>query len=106
MFQFPRLLTVKSWAILGVVVVVLLMLLSWRGACTALDEARRDARQAQATGKALDMVAEQTPVIRQEQAEKQREVDNIPGADDRLPDGFGRDLERVRRGAGKADDPR
>jgi hypothetical protein len=106
MIQFPRILTAKAWAILGVIVVTLLVLLSWRGACSAIKMARADAQQAKAVGEALDTVAEQTPVIRQEQAEKQREVEKIEGADQRLPAGFGASLERVRRGNGSSDDPR
>lgn len=62
------------------------------------DDAKGAAQTANATGKALDRVAEQTPAIRQDQKEKQDEVDTIEGADQRLPDGFGADLERVRRG--------
>jgi len=61
-------------------------------------KARAEASVAQATGKALDRVAAETPIIRQEQAEKQREVDSIEGSDTRLPDGYGKSLERVRRG--------
>lgn len=57
---------------------------------------RAEARAA--TADALDRVAIQTPIIRQEQKDKEREVSNIPGADDRLPDGFGRGLQRVRDG--------
>lgn len=62
------------------------------------DDAKGAAQTSNATGKALDKVAEQTPAIRQEQQEKQDEVDTIKGADARLPDGFGADLERVRHG--------
>jgi len=51
-----------------------------------------------ATAKALDDVATETPAIRADQKEKEDEVDKIEGADARLPDGFGADLERVRRG--------
>ena len=83
--------------LIAVVVVALVVgLLSWRASCSSNDRADRNTQVA--TGKALDKVAEQTPVIREDQEEKQREVDEIPGADQRLPDGFGRDLERVRRG--------
>lgn len=94
----------KTWLIGAVVVMCLLALFSWRSACTAADKAQNEARQESGTGKALDKVAAQTPVIRQEQQEKQREVDAIDGADERLPDGFGADLERVRRGSGKRQD--
>lgn len=57
---------------------------------------KRDAVVAKTTGKALDRVAEQMPVIRQEQKEKENEVSAIEGSDARLPDGFARDLQRVR----------
>lgn len=57
---------------------------------------KRDAVVAKTTGKALDKVAEQTPVIRQEQKEKENEVSAIEGSDARLPDGYGASLERVR----------
>ena len=62
------------------------------------DRAEARLAPAVATGKALDRVATQTPIIRAEQEEKSRAVDDIQGADQRLPDGFGADLERVRRG--------
>lgn len=51
-----------------------------------------------ASAKALDEVATATPAIRADQKEKEDEVDKIDGADARLPDGFGAELERVRRG--------
>lgn len=57
---------------------------------------KRDAVVAKTTGRALDRVAEQTPVIRQEQKEKENEVSAIEGSDARLPDGYGASLERVR----------
>lgn len=100
-----RLLTLKSWLILASVAVVVILLVSWCSDQARLKKMRAEATVGQATGKALDTVATETPVIRQEQEEKQREVDNIPGADDRLPDGFARDLERVRRGAGERRNP-
>lgn len=93
-----RLLTLKSWLILAAVVAVTLLLLSWRADRARLKDARREASIAAATGKALDKVAEQTPVIRQEQREKEDAVEKIEGADRPLPPGFGADLERVRRG--------
>ena len=101
-----RLLTLRSWLILAAVVVVVVLLVSWCADRARLKTMRGEATVAAATGKALDTVAEQTPVIRQEQAEKQREVEKIEGADQRLPDNFGRNLERVRRGNGSGDDPR
>lgn len=90
--------TVKTWAIIAFIVIVGLGLLSWRGACTAAKNAKAEAGQATVVADQLDKVAAETPVIRHDQQEKQREVDEIGGADQRLPDGFGADLERVRRG--------
>lgn len=79
-------------------VTVLLALLSWRASCAraASEGARADI--AEATGTALDKVANDTDTIRQEQEDKEDAVEQIPGADQRLPDGFGAGLERVRRG--------
>jgi len=101
-----RLLTLKSWLILAVVVVAAVLLLSWCADQVRIKKMRAEATVGQATGKALDAVATETPVIRQEQQEKQREVEKIEGADQRLPAGFGTDLERVRRGTGAGNDPR
>ena len=67
--------------------------------------ARNEAKVAGSVGKQLDRVAAETPVIRQEQEEKQREAAQIEGADTPLPAGFGPSLERVRRG-GKHSDSR
>ena len=58
---------------------------------------KRDIQVARDTGKALDTVTTKTETIRIEQKAKEDEVTKIEGADQRLPDGFGRDLERVRR---------
>ena len=99
-------LTLRAWIALGVIVLALLLTMSWCADRARLKTMRGEATVAAATGKALDTVAEQTPVIRQEQAEKQREVEKIEGADQRLPASFGRNLERVRRGRSPGDDPR
>ena len=99
-------LTLRAWIVLGVIVLAILLTVSWCADRARLKTMRGEATVAAATGEALDTVAEQTPVIRQEQAEKQREVEKIEGADQRLPDNFGRNLERVRRGNGSGDDPR
>ena len=101
-----KILTLRAWIALGVIVLALLLTMSWCADRARLKTMRGEATVAAATGEALDTVAEQTPVIRQEQAEKQREVEKIEGADQRLPDNFGRNLERVRRGNGSGDDPR
>jgi len=95
---------IRRWVTLAVIVVILIFVgvtLAW---CAGRG-GRDDARVAAATGKALDKVAEQTPVIRQEQEEKQREVEAIEGSDTRLPDGYGKSLERVRRGGGNPRQP-
>jgi len=99
-------LTLRAWIALGVIVLAILLTVSWCADRARLKTMRGEATVAAAVGEALDTVAEQTPVIRQEQAEKQREVEKIEGADQRLPAGFGASLERVRRGNGSGDDPR
>lgn len=84
---------------IGILVVVfLLALLGWRAGCTAAERARREANQAQVVGDQLDKAAGETAVVRREQQEQEREVDEIEGADQPLPPGFGAELERVRRG--------
>ena len=99
-------LTLRAWIVLGVIVLAILLTVSWCADRARLKTMRGEATVAAAVGEALDTVAEQTPVIRREQAEKQREVEKIEGADQRLPAGFGASLERVRRGNGSGDDPR
>ena len=101
-----RLLTLKSWLILAAVVVMAVLVLSWCSDRARIKEMRAQATVAAATGKALDTVVTETAGIRQEQVEKQDEVKKLNGAGLRLPDNFGRDLERVRRQRGEGDDPR
>jgi outer membrane murein-binding lipoprotein Lpp len=101
-----RLLTLKSWLILAAVVVVTVLVLSWCSDRARIKQMRSQATVAAATGEALDAVVTETAVIRQEQVEKQDEVKKLNGAGLRLPDNFGRDLERVRRQRGEGDDPR
>jgi outer membrane murein-binding lipoprotein Lpp len=104
--MLTRLLTLKSWLILTAVVVVVVLVLSWCSDRARIKEMRAQATVAAATGEALDDVVTETAVIRQEQVEKQDEVKKLNGAGLRLPDNFGRDLERVRRQRGEGDDPR
>lgn len=84
----------KSWlwltAFIGLLVLVVFVL----GRCDR--DRGREQDVAVATGKALDKVAKETPAIRQDQEERQREVDQIEGSDQRLPDGYGAELERLR----------
>jgi Flp pilus assembly protein TadB len=60
------------------------------------DRAVAEARQERVTSRALDTVAEQTQSIRSQQQETERAVDEIQGSDQRLPDGYGARLERLR----------
>lgn len=109
MKEIFRALDPTRWAMLAGAVALLIVAVLTLSYCSEKDRlkrARSETSIANATGKALDTVAAETPVIRQDQEEKQREVDAIEGADDRLPDGFGAELERVRRGSGKSGDPR
>ena len=99
MFGFDRLATRAVQ--IGAVVVTLIFVGLTLAYCVERGNAHRaksEASIARATGKALDRVAAETPIIRQEQAEKQSEVDQIEGADTPLPDGFSAELERVWRG--------
>lgn len=93
---------IRKWLVLGVVIVVLCFAMA---ILTMINKpsARNEAKVAGSVGKQLDRVAAETPVIRQEQEEKQRAVDEIEGADQRLPDGFSAELERVRRGRERKD---
>lgn len=90
---------IRRWVTLACVIVALIFIgltLAW---CAERRADNRDTQRTEAaTGKALDSVATETPIIRQEQQEKQHEVDRIEGAEERLPDGFAAELERVRRG--------
>lgn len=104
MKEFFRALDPTRWAMLAGAVALLIIAVLTLSYCSEKDrlaKARRENTVATATGKALDTVAAETPVIRQDQEEKQRAVDEIQGADDRLPDGFGQSLERVRRGGNR-----
>jgi len=85
---------VKSWLYLAAVIALLILATFVVSRCTQSRD--QSARTEKATSKALDNVATQTPAIRQEQEDKQREVDNIEGSDQRLPDGYGRDLQQLR----------
>ena len=98
MMGLTKLLPLRSWLILAAIVVGVIVLLSWRSSCASARDAKSEARQESTVAEQLDGVAAKTPVIRQEQKEQEDAVENLPGADQRLPDGFGRDLERVRRG--------
>lgn len=88
-------------AIIIALVAVLCFIMAGVTMCVQRDRIagqKRDIQVAKTTGKALDAVTTKTEAIRSEQGKKADEVSKIEGADQRLPDGFGRDLERVRRG--------
>lgn len=90
----------KSWLWLAATVALLVLAIFILGRCSQNDriaKQRHDLEVARATGKALDKVDAETPIIRNEQKEKEREVDQIPGSETRLPDGYGAELERVRK---------
>lgn len=89
-----RIVTLIALACVLVVIVMAFMLWNSRN---IIQQQKRDIAVATTTGKALDKASDRTVTIRQEQQEKQREVDSIEGSDQRLPDGYGVELERLRR---------
>lgn len=100
---FLKLIPLKAWIASGIVALLLAGFGAYKYQKARADRAEADLAPAVATVGALDKVATETPIIRQEQAEREREVEKIPGSDQRLPDGFGADLERVRRGGSDKD---
>lgn len=87
----------RVWVIGGIALAFLVLASALKLTIDRAEKAEAKAAQAVATSKALDKVIIETSTIRQEQKEQESEVDKIPGASDRLPDGFGSDLERVRQ---------
>jgi len=90
-------LSVKQWAMFALFVLILLALFGWRSGCQAAKRTKAERNQAVAVGTQLDRVSTGTDTIRQDQKEKEDAVENIPGADQPLPPGFGAELERVRK---------
>lgn len=88
----------KVWAAIGVVALVVALFGAYKFQEARANRAVAEARTATVTADALDKVATETTDIRQDQQEKSRAVEEIEGSDTRLPDGYGRELERVRRG--------
>jgi len=89
---------IRRWVILGCIIVALCLLFAVLTMCQGRNTDKGRVQTEAATGKALDNVAAQTETIRTDEKEKADAVDQIPGANDRLPDDFGRNLECVRRG--------
>lgn len=98
MISFFRIFPLKVWAGIGVLVLIAALYAGYRYQEARADRAAAEARTANVTADALDKAAVKTDAIRTETQEKQREVDEIEGSDTRLPDGYGRDLQRVRDG--------
>ncbi len=90
-------LTPRGWIAIGLIALILLGVGAYAYQKARADRAEAQLAPAKASTKALDKVATETPQIRQDQQEKQREVDQIQGSDQRLPDGYGASLERLRR---------
>lgn len=88
----------KVWLGIGVVAVILALWGAYSFQKARADRAVTEARQATVTSDALDKVATKTDQIRAETQEKEAQVDQIEGSEARLPDGYGRHLECVRRG--------
>lgn len=93
-----RLFPLKVWRGIGVIALVLTLWGAYSFQKARADRAVTEARQATVTSDALDKVATKTDQIRAETKEKESQVDQIEGSDTRLPDGYGRQLECVRRG--------
>lgn len=91
----------RIYAFGAVALIMLSLVFAVNHATKRAERAERTARQATITTKALDKAATDTQAARQEQKDKEDEVSRIEGSDARLPDGFGRDLERVRSGDGR-----
>ena len=89
---YNRVLTIFAVVILLIIIGLSLAWCGQRGV-----NQKRDAVVAKTTGKALDRVAEKTENLQIEQKAKEDAVNEIPGADTRLPDGHGAALEQLRR---------
>lgn len=100
-----RALTPKAWLAIAILAAFAAVWGAMAYQKARADRAVAETRTQRAATKALDQVATQTPIIRADQEEKQRAVDQIQGADQPLPDGFGAELERLRRGQ-RGGDPR
>ena len=94
MLDIPE--AIRRYVAIAVAIAILCLCFALLTMCQGRDVDRGRIRTENATGRALDTVARETPIIRQDQEEKQRAVDEIEGSDQRLPDGYGDSLQRVR----------
>lgn len=91
-----RIFPIKVWIGIGVVALILALYGAYRFQEARANRAVSEARQATVTSDALGTVATETAAENVETKEKQRAVDEIQGSDTLLPDGYGRELERLR----------
>lgn len=101
MIALFRLFPPRVWIGIGIIALIVGLFGAYKFQEARANRAVTEARTATVTADALDNVATQTGTIRAEQQDKQNEVDSIPGSTDRLPDGYGADLQRVRDGKRK-----
>lgn len=80
---------------LAILLIIVGLSMAWCGQRGASQ--KRDAVVAKTTGKALDRAADKTETLQIEQKAKEDAINEIPGADTRLPDGHGAALEQLRR---------
>lgn len=90
--------SLRSSLTIGAFIVIACLLFAVLTMCQGSKTQRAKLQTENATGRALDRVTTKTETIRNEQQEKQADVDTIQGSDQRLPDGFASDLQRVRDG--------
>lgn len=90
--------TFRAYVTIGAMIVIACLLFAVLTMCQGSKTQRAKLQTENATGKALDRVTTQTDAINTDTKAKQNEADKIEGADTRLPDGYGADLQRVRDG--------
>lgn len=88
--------SLRSSLTTGAIIVIACLLFAVLTMCQGSKTQRAKLQTENATGKALDRVTTKTETINADTKAKQDEADEIPGANDRLPDGYGPALQRVR----------
>lgn len=96
MTPFP--ISLRTGITLGLILVIFCLIFAVLTMCQQGARNKAALQTENATGRALDKAAVQIDAARKDAKEKQDEADKIPGADNRLPDGYGARLECVRRG--------